>query len=94
MVLAFPSLEVVETQTAIEPLTVPYIPGLLSFREIPGLVASLAKVQSPVDVILCDGQGIAHPRGVGLAKGPYRLRVVATPPEGEPEAAIVRFRIS
>jgi hypothetical protein len=34
------------------------------------------------------------PRGVGLAKGPYRLRVVAAPPEGEPEAAIVRFRIS
>lgn len=67
VVLAFPSLEMVETQTAAVPLLIPYIPGLLSFREIPGLVECLARVKSPVDVIICDGQGIAHPRGVGLA---------------------------
>lgn len=67
VVLAFPSLEVVESRTAITRLAFPYIPGLLSFREIPGLIRCFSKVTSPVDVIICDGQGIAHPRGFGLA---------------------------
>jgi len=63
----FPSLELVESHTMIGDLTFPYIPGLLSFREIPCLVDCLAKVRLPVDVVICDGQGIAHPRGFGLA---------------------------
>lgn len=67
VVLAFPSLELVETQTVASALTFPYIPGLLSFREIPGLIECFARVESRVDVVLCDGQGIAHPRGLGLA---------------------------
>jgi deoxyribonuclease V len=67
VVMAFPSLELLETRTVASPLTFPYIPGLLSFREIPGLIACFAKVRSSVDVILCDGQGIAHPRAFGLA---------------------------
>ena len=67
VVLAFPSLELLETRTVTSALTFPYIPGLLSFREIPGLIECFALVESRVDVVLCDGQGIAHPRGLGLA---------------------------
>ena len=67
VVLRFPSLELVETRTAVVETTFPYIPGLLSFREIPCLVECLRRVTTSVDVVVCDGQGIAHPRGVGLA---------------------------
>lgn len=45
----------------------PYIPGLFSFRELPVLMAALAKVECAPDLIICDGQGIAHPRRFGLA---------------------------
>ena len=67
VVFEFPSMAIIETQTALTPLTFPYIPGLLSFREIPALVECLGKVAASVDVVICDGHGIAHPRGVGLA---------------------------
>ncbi|MDH3215022.1 MAG: deoxyribonuclease V [Candidatus Krumholzibacteria bacterium] len=63
----FPGLDMIETRVAVTRLTFPYIPGLLSFREIPSLIACLQKVISRVDVVLCDGHGIAHPRGLGLA---------------------------
>lgn len=66
-VLGFPELDLVEIQTARAPLSFPYIPGLLSFREIPVLLRALEKIETPFDVMLCDGQGIAHPRGIGLA---------------------------
>jgi deoxyribonuclease V len=66
-VFLYPSLELVETRFASAELVVPYIPGLLSFREIPVLIRCLAKVRTPFDVMICDGQGIAHPRGLGLA---------------------------
>jgi deoxyribonuclease V len=58
---------VVEQRGAREPLAFPYVPGLLSFREVPVLLKVLRSVRSPVDGILCDGQGIAHPRRIGLA---------------------------
>ncbi|MEM8766240.1 MAG: endonuclease V [Pseudomonadota bacterium] len=58
---------VVETRGASGLLTFPYVPGLLSFRELPVLLAVLRRVVSPVDVVLCDGQGLAHPRRFGIA---------------------------
>jgi deoxyribonuclease V len=67
VVMSFPSLDILETRVARRPLTFPYVPGYLSFREVPAVIASLRRVRTPVDAILCDGQGIAHPRGFGLA---------------------------
>ncbi|MBW4687412.1 MAG: deoxyribonuclease V [Komarekiella atlantica HA4396-MV6] len=66
-VLSFPDLQVVETSLARRPTTFPYIPGFLSFREIPAVLDALEKIQIIPDIILCDGQGIAHPRRLGIA---------------------------
>jgi deoxyribonuclease V len=66
-VLSFPALELVEHALARLPTRFPYVPGLLSFREIPALLTALARLQRPPDLILCDGQGYAHPRRCGLA---------------------------
>jgi deoxyribonuclease V len=60
-------LKLIETATAALPLVFPYVPGLLSFREIPVCLEAIKKLQTPVDLFLIDGQGIAHPRRLGLA---------------------------
>jgi len=59
--------ELVETATARRKVTFPYIPGLLSFRESPVCIAAAEKLQKEPDVFIIDGQGIAHPRRLGLA---------------------------
>jgi deoxyribonuclease V len=64
----FPQMEEIITRAfAIVPLEFPYIPGLLSFREVPVLLAALQKLKELPDVLFCDGQGYAHPRRFGLA---------------------------
>ncbi|WP_047866705.1 deoxyribonuclease V [Rubrobacter aplysinae] len=67
VVLSFPDLSVVEVQGAEGELSFPYVSGLLAFREIPPVVQALRKVRTPVDAVIFDSQGIAHPRRMGLA---------------------------
>ena len=67
VVLDFPGLSVVEAQGFEAPLEFPYVPGLLSFREMPSLLGALEKVETAVDVVVLDAQGLAHPRRIGLA---------------------------
>ena len=66
-VLSFPALELVDYAIARQPTRFPYVPGLLSFREIPALLAALDQLRVRPEVVLCDGQGYAHPRRFGIA---------------------------
>ena len=66
-VLEVPSLTLVESAVARLPTAFPYVPGLLSFREIPAALEALGRLSAPPDLLLCDGQGYAHPRRFGLA---------------------------
>ena len=65
--LRYPDLAPVETAFAAERVTFPYVPGLLSFREAPVMLAALAKLETKPDLLFVDGQGIAHPRRLGIA---------------------------
>ncbi|MGQ9513149.1 endonuclease V [Thermodesulfitimonas sp.] len=67
VILRLPDFIVTEESTAVLPPPFPYVPGLLAFREGPVLLAALRKIASVPDLLVCDGQGIAHPRGVGIA---------------------------
>ena len=67
VLMNYPELTLLEEATFSARVSFPYIPGLLSFREGPPLIAAFAKLNQPPDLILFDGQGIAHPRGIGLA---------------------------
>ena len=67
IVYQFPEMVEIERQWAVRALRFPYVPGLLSFREAPALLAAFRKVRSAPEVIFCDAQGYAHPRRFGLA---------------------------
>jgi deoxyribonuclease V len=67
VVLKFPSLELVEKVYNYGPVDMPYVPGFLSFREAPNVIHTFAKLENKPDVIMVDGQGIAHPRRMGIA---------------------------
>jgi len=67
VVLTFPELEVIERAVARRRTSFPYVPGLLSFREVPVVIDALERLHTAPDLIMVDGQGIAHPRRFGLA---------------------------
>ena len=64
---ATPCFETIETTSAVQEVNFPYIPGLLSFREAPACLAAVKKLKNEPDIFIVDGQGIAHPRRLGLA---------------------------
>ncbi|MBC7254400.1 MAG: deoxyribonuclease V [Actinobacteria bacterium] len=67
VLMSYPDLEILEVGTSCVNVDFPYVPGLLSFRELPALLPALEELGSRPDVVFVDGQGIAHPRGCGLA---------------------------
>jgi deoxyribonuclease V len=67
VLLSYPELVVLEKHSYEEPLRMPYIPGLLSFREMPALLGAIEMLSQQPDLLMADGQGIAHPRRLGIA---------------------------
>ena len=67
VVLSYPGLDLVETGVVTDRVSFPYVPGLLSFRESPLILAACEKLTVTPDLVMVDGQGVAHPRRMGLA---------------------------
>ncbi|MDH4208954.1 MAG: deoxyribonuclease V [Anaerolineae bacterium] len=67
VVLSYPELELLEQSVAELPATMPYVPGFLSFREAPAILAACEGLATEPDLFLFDGQGLAHPRRFGIA---------------------------
>src|SRR6266849_11043341 len=67
VLLSFPELEILERHVYEEPIRMEYIPGLLSFRETPCIIGAFAQLKRQPDLVMVDGQGIAHPRRLGIA---------------------------
>ncbi len=90
--------KVLERQAVIRPVTFPYIPGLLSFREAPAALDAIEKTKTPVDLFLIDGQGLAHPRRIGVAShigvliGRPTLGCAKSRLTGQPEKPLPRNR--
>ncbi len=96
VVLDVKTLEVIQTSIAQHPTSFPYVPGLLSFREVPAVLEAMLKLSAEPDLLLCDGQGIAHPRRFGIAAhlgllldipavGVAKSRLIGTHDEVPPE---------
>lgn len=67
VLLRYPDMEIVERHIYEEPVRMPYVPGLLSFREAPCVLGAFAKLRQRPQIVMVDGHGIAHPRRIGIA---------------------------
>ncbi|MBI4150119.1 endonuclease V [Candidatus Woesearchaeota archaeon] len=67
IVLEYPSMKFVEAKYAIQEDAIPYIPGYLAYREMPAITVAYAKLKNKPDIVICDGNGILHPRRIGSA---------------------------
>jgi deoxyribonuclease V len=67
VLLSYPALELEERHVHEEPVRMPYIPGLLSFRELPAILGAFDRLKQLPELVMVDGQGIAHPRRLGIA---------------------------
>lgn len=67
VLLSYPSLQIVEQHIYEEPVRMPYVPGLLSFREAPCVLGAFSQLRQRPDLVMVDGVGIAHPRRIGIA---------------------------
>ncbi len=67
VLLSYPALELEEQHVYEEPVRMPYVPGLLSFRELPCILGAFELLQQQPELVMVDGQGIAHPRRLGIA---------------------------
>ncbi|GAB4350355.1 MAG: deoxyribonuclease V [Gammaproteobacteria bacterium] len=86
-VLDYPGLELADHAVVEIPTRFPYVPGLLSFREIPAVLEALSRLEIQPDLLLCDGQGIAHPRRLGIAS--HLGLVVDTPSIGVAKSRLI-----
>ena len=66
VLLSYPDMEIVEKHVYEEPIRMPYVPGLLSFREAPAVLGAFRQLRQKPDLVMVDGQGIAHPRRLGI----------------------------
>jgi len=87
VVLSYPDLEVIETAGHVARARFPYVPGYLSFREIPVLLGAFRKIKTRPGIVICDGQGVAHPRRFGLAS--HLGLLLATPSIGCAKSRLV-----
>jgi len=67
VVLSYPEMDVLDVSVVMQPTRFPYVPGLLSFREAPAILAACERLKVDPDLLIVDGQGIAHPRRLGIA---------------------------
>lgn len=97
LLMRYPELELAEHAVVEEPVTFPYVPGLLSFREAPAVLHAMERLSRRPDLVLVDGQGIAHPRRLGIgahlglildlpAIGAAKSRLFGHAPEPGPQA--------
>lgn len=66
VLLKYPEMEIVERHIYEEPIRMPYVPGLLSFREAPSVIGAFDRLKRQPQLVMVDGQGIAHPRRIGI----------------------------
>jgi deoxyribonuclease V len=67
LIFSFPALDLIDQAFVTDSMRFPYVPGLLTFREAPALTLAFKKIRARPDVVIFDGHGVAHPRGMGLA---------------------------